>query len=412
MPKNIRNNNTMNKLLRLSAFVIIPFLFMSCQESKRSDSAFSDIDTRELIKTLMDVEGVYYDPYIISFNEIEEGKELLLSEVVDSVWYLKLDNSPEAILGGIDKIILTDNHILVLDRYKTKSIKMFDLYGKFIQNIGNIGKGPDEYIEPTDFIHINNKLIVFDQFTHKLLHFTMDGSMIYIKKAPFRFHTFFAFNENELAYQVFDSDNSHFPEINGYSLIWSDSLFNIKQRGINVQTEKYPPRINKGLMNSYEGLKLINPFCDTIYSVHANGKFSPEYFIDFNQNAMPEHQKLRIRNQSKFAMLHDCFSTENILYFTFSKNNRLYHCFYSKMKKSFLYFNTQLNDISPLFAFENILTNYNNNSLIGFNYAHSITERYNLIKSTNHFELINEYQHFEEVKLLDNIILVFYRLKN
>lgn len=390
----------------------LSLFFIGCKNSNRSDAIlFSDVDTEELIKTLKDVERANYEPAKISFNEIEATKKLFLSEVVDSVWYLKLDNTTEAILGGIDKIILTDTHLFILDRYKTKSIKKFSLNGEYILDIGNPGKGPGEFIEPTDFIYIDNKLIVFDQFANNLLHFTLEGRLTKTNKAPFRFHSFFAFNENEFVYQSFDSDNTHFVEIHNYSLIWSDSIFNIKHRGIFTPDEKYHPRINKGLINSYGGLRFIKPYSDTIYSVHANGKIFPEYVIDFKHHSMPENQKQNIRNQSRYALLHECFNTDSTFYFTFSLNNLLYHCFYSKIKKTFNYFNTQLNDISP-FSFENILLNYSNNTIIGYNNAHSIIERYNMVKSSNHIEMINTYRDLRDVKLEDNIILTFYRLKN
>ncbi len=397
--------------MKLIIIVSALLLIAGCNGIWEKGSAFEDVNTSEFVRELKSVEKINYEPVRITVDNLNEGKELLLSEVIDSVWYIKLDNSTSALLGDIDRIAFTDSHIFILDRYKTKSIKKFDLEGNYITDIGSQGRGPGEFIEPTDFVCIDNKIIVYDQFTHRLLHFNIDGTLIDVQRVPFSFNTFFAFNENEFVFQCFDSDNVHFPEILGYSLIWSDSTFNIKYRGIFTPHEKYIPRLNRGLVHSNDELLFVKPYSDTLYQVKQNGIFIPKYFIDFKQYTMPENEKKSLNNQSNFAYLSDCFLTDNFFYFNLSYKNRVFHFFHSENDDKLSYFHVQLNDVSPLLRFLNIISGKKENILIGYNYSHTIYEIYKKIEEANHLELLDKYRDFKDVKFNDNLVLTFYKLK-
>ena len=396
--------------MKLIIIVSALLLIAGCNGIWKKGAAFEDVNTSELIKNLEETEKRDHQPVTISFEDFDKEAELLLSEVYDSVWYIKLDNSTSALLGDIDRIVFSDSHIFILDRYKTKSIKKFDLKGNYITDIGSQGRGPGEFIEPTDFVIIENKLIVYDQFTHRLLHFNIDGTLIDVQRVPFSFNTFFAFNENEFVFQCFDSDNVHFPEILGYSLIWSDSTFNIKYRGIFTPHEKNIPRLNRGLVHSNGELLFVKPYSDTIYKVKQNGIFIPKYFIDFKQYAMPENEKRRSNNQSNYSYLNNSVQTKDYIYFNFSYKNSIYHCFYSKKEGSLQYFKYMLNDVSIMLSFSNIISNFGDNTLIGYISSHDLYETYERIEEANHLELLDKYRDFKDVKFNDNLVLTFYML--
>jgi len=188
--------------MKLIIIVSALLLIAGCNGIWKKGAVFEDVNTSELIKNLEETEKRDHQPVTISFEDFDKEAELLLSEVYDSVWYIKLDNSTSALLGDIDRIVFSDSHIFILDRYKTKSIKKFDLKGNYITDIGSQGRGPGEFIEPTDFVCIDNKIIVYDQFTHRLLHFNINGTLIDVQRVPFSFNTFFAFNENEFVFSA------------------------------------------------------------------------------------------------------------------------------------------------------------------------------------------------------------------
>lgn len=77
-----------------------------------------------------------FDPLSLEENEIS------LSEIADEISYIPLDNKYQ--LGNISTIIFTNTAIYL--NSKDIGILTFNRKGKYINKIGNIGRGPGEYI--------------------------------------------------------------------------------------------------------------------------------------------------------------------------------------------------------------------------------------------------------------------------
>jgi hypothetical protein len=82
-------------------------------------------------------------------------KELKLSEIgVYNIQYIALNTDTNYLISKIKKLITTNYSIVVLD--DRGKIFQFNFEGKFINQIGSLGRGPGEYQYPSD-ITINNK---------------------------------------------------------------------------------------------------------------------------------------------------------------------------------------------------------------------------------------------------------------
>ena len=51
--------------------------------------------------------------------------KIKISSWVDSISFVQLSSSDNALIGSINKLIRKTNDIYILDRYKTKSLKKF-----------------------------------------------------------------------------------------------------------------------------------------------------------------------------------------------------------------------------------------------------------------------------------------------
>lgn len=102
---------------------------------------------------------------------------------IDSIDILRLSN--DVILGKVDKIIINNNLIFLLNRYAENSVFVYDVSGKFIKQISNLGQGPEEYLQPTD-IFIDNKqnvLALVSRMDRKLLKYNLDNlNLISVEK--------------------------------------------------------------------------------------------------------------------------------------------------------------------------------------------------------------------------------------
>jgi len=103
---------------------------------------------------------------------------LLLSTIADNIEYVPLETTPKSLLGGYQnvKAEVLNKFIVVHEKRQMDDVplKLFSRQGKFIGDIGAIGKGPNEYqrilgyscLENFDRIYILNdnppKLLVFN----------------------------------------------------------------------------------------------------------------------------------------------------------------------------------------------------------------------------------------------------------
>ena len=81
----------------------------------------------------------------VQYDRLPQGEDILLSDWVGEPEFIALDSSdPEALIDG-GEITVSDRYIGIYSPRETL-FKLFDrATGKFLRNIGNIGRGPGEY---------------------------------------------------------------------------------------------------------------------------------------------------------------------------------------------------------------------------------------------------------------------------
>lgn len=139
---------------------------------------------------------------------------------------IKLETKRNVLIGGVDKIIYSDSTIFILDRDMGKSVYAFDSNGKYIATIGYAGRGPEEYIEPTDIYYDSQAkhIVVWDQFSHKFLAYGKDGKFIYSRAVPLRFLRCELLQHDTTLWCSNMTVNSGVSTINGYNLLSLDSI--------------------------------------------------------------------------------------------------------------------------------------------------------------------------------------------
>ena len=89
---------------------------------------------------------------------------LFYSSVYKGIKTILLETNETCLIGGINKMHIHDDLIIILDRRYARSLYVFDKNGRFIRKIGSVGNGPGEYVEVTDFTidKENNTIYLFD----------------------------------------------------------------------------------------------------------------------------------------------------------------------------------------------------------------------------------------------------------
>jgi len=125
----------------------------------------------------------------------------------DSVFYklkeYNLENINNALIGYVKNLIpISDKYFAILETGPNQTIKIFDMSGKYVRNLGNTGDGPGEYRLPIGLQSNNSDIVLLDlqlkrvtifnanDFTYKSsfnLKYYYDGmllneNVIYLKK--------------------------------------------------------------------------------------------------------------------------------------------------------------------------------------------------------------------------------------
>ncbi|MFA5816299.1 MAG: 6-bladed beta-propeller [Bacteroidales bacterium] len=240
---------------------ILLLLLTSCQTSKKPQT---DLITIDIIPAL------------------NNFKEFRLSELVDSIEYVKLETKPECLISSASRVI-GKKYILLLNG-QPPQVLLFDRSGKFLRLIGKIGKGPGEYTFPLriDISPDEDRIIVFDFVQKLFLEYSMDGSFISSYKAPFGMEEgpyyldqhYIVFMQSPL------SDSLHYPRVIAMNLETGEQkalyFFNYK-RNPNQGSGVY---LKNDFYRTDEGIVFKDALCDTIYRLLPDFSVKPIYSLN------------------------------------------------------------------------------------------------------------------------------------
>ncbi|SFM59584.1 6-bladed beta-propeller protein [Chitinophaga sp. YR627] len=85
----------------------------------------------------------------INLKENEPGP-MNLSELVKRNEYIPLETSPDCLIGAVDKLIMTEDRIILMDKEIAKSLFVFDTAGKFLFKLKKQLGAPGEFTDLTD----------------------------------------------------------------------------------------------------------------------------------------------------------------------------------------------------------------------------------------------------------------------
>src|SRR5690606_35511105 len=119
------------------------------------------------------------DVKVIHIESPWSDSTIFLSSLVSDVSVLPLEYNEASMLGEVVKLKIHDDKIYVQDKHKS-SLSVFDITGRFLNQIGRQGRGPTEYINIRDF-DVNEStghVLIYDDYTRKIFQFLSDGTFI------------------------------------------------------------------------------------------------------------------------------------------------------------------------------------------------------------------------------------------
>jgi hypothetical protein len=221
----------------------------------------------------------------------EQGKNPKTKDLVNDIKYIPLEKNEKSIFGTINKLIYKNERFFILDLQAEHHLYVFNDKGRFINKIGEIGKGPGEYIRLQDFDISNNGLIYLYNRQFKKFHvYNSNGKFLFEKKMPFRARGFNLLGNNGFIFQLL-KDNGY-KKTKNRKIIVTDSNLVVKNMWF-----QYPPNFkdnrgragifkecSQGILNNYPG-------SNDVYLFNSSGKLQKNYHFDFGKYSMPIEYK-------------------------------------------------------------------------------------------------------------------------
>lgn len=271
-------------------------------------------------------------------------EQIDISPILDTVKFVKLELSEKSLIGNIDKLIVFEDCIYILDS-RTHSLFVYTMNGEYISKISNAGNGPGEYSQ-IDFFDINfekRQIVLTDLIGYWIYKYDLEGKFISREKIPFWIEGISpAFNQGYVVYAN-HRDNKH-KLSQEYNVFYLDSSMkvakayfpynssNLNNLGISFITPQ------TGSFYTYDHDRFFfSPYKDHVYEITKNG-LKPKYRFDFGERTFDEKylgHKSELKSymeKGDFFQLANVYENNDLVIFSFhpASNPVGYFGYYSK----------------------------------------------------------------------------------
>ena len=140
------------------------------------------------------------------FYDSVSTKRVCLDDIIDSVYFVRLETNSKCMIGEINQVMIDDSSIIVVDSYIAKAIYVFDREGHFKNTISRIGNASNEYLM-LSYVYINasGEVCIMDNAKQRIAVFSKDGRYLYSNDIPYLNVGVENINGDTLAIFVFDA---------------------------------------------------------------------------------------------------------------------------------------------------------------------------------------------------------------
>jgi hypothetical protein len=283
-------------------------------------------------------------PVTIKVDEARSNHEIpLLSSFSDDVNYIKLKTPSNIIIKEIWDVQILKGNFFILEGL-SETVMVFDKAGNFIKQIGNRGRGPDEYIYLRSFcIDQNNEDLLFYTSPSGILRYSSNGKVIgKLFKFPYAdnmysvgkilvFTGFLTFETRNMPDDLtqFATTNQLGQKIDSVAIPFY-SISNWRKKGAYFPGNHQSTNFNKSLLLNGSGE-------DTVFQITQYGKIQPRYVQDFGKFSNPvetryiPHSQVNLNNC--IMAISPIFETVNNVWRKYAFKNEAFLMRYDKTKQ-------------------------------------------------------------------------------
>lgn len=290
---------------------------------------------------------------VVDLDNAIQTELLYLSSLIKNVHVVPLETKGEILIGRINKLLIHNNQLFILDMTFAKSLFVFNKDGSFSHKIGSIGKGPGEYINISDFSidTKNNVIYILDSHSQKVnLHDTATGK--YIKSVKIKNDFFRSFRlqfvDGKLYTDVHQplgaSDNCFLLRVINTETGEQEACWMPSSQYNKGWTELFFKGHNEFITHAQDAVKFKQLFMDTVVMITPVG-VTP-YMVIKTKNLLTTEDLQKtagmsadvryqsLLNVNKIYGINDYLEVEKYIFFNFKKLNSIFRVLYNKTDKS------------------------------------------------------------------------------
>jgi hypothetical protein len=263
---------------------------------------------------------------IITIQPLKPNNSAFTAKFVKSI---PLSGQGEAVIGSVDKLLVSNDRIYVLDKNQAEGLLIFSETGTFLKKI-SLGRGPGELLNPNSFNIIDNQLVIYDApGQSSFCYYTLDGEFLHKKMMPtgWVIYSFENYSDKELLiHGMTDPMISHDAKsVKKYHIIAKDlSKCSASYFDISMEMVRFP-EARPITCSGKECLISGRPF-DTLYQI-AGQKLIPKYLVDFESYKFKQSEISQgtqsvislFQQGNRNGFIDNILDSRSLVFFTYSK---------------------------------------------------------------------------------------------
>lgn len=305
---------------------------------------------------------------VIKLNPNDAEKTINLSELVDSISYIRLETIRESQMSKVGEIVIKEKHIFCFD-YDQKAIFIFAKDGKFLRKLQKFGDGPDQYRKLDKFLvnEDETKIEIFDYRGEysRILTYSID-SLLFISDRPIFLPISNSMRKEKNKNTYYFSTQQIENQIDNY--LTNGDIITVTEgkkpkiilsKKIESNGEMFSPNTESFTTNENDEIFISIMYDNTFYKLQ-NEEAIPELSVDFENNGIDNsiglkstrEQKNYLNNESAgkafFPVLNIYNSNITLLSYYFKENNKNHLHHYINFKSSNRIFHVRdiINDLT------------------------------------------------------------------
>lgn len=275
-------------------FTILIIGILGCEQIKKSrmkGRPFEEV----CLETISDIPQVNKESKEVIKVDKFSKSQLLSSDIIKEFFYIPLESVDESLFAYCTDLEVYNDRIYLFDRLGTEKLYIFDMQGKYLNQIGQKGGAPFEFYLPKAIAidYNNDLLIMYDNMKRKWMLHTLNGDFIKAENLNFRMTCSFQVlpSGNYVSAISKGDHNNHLGKYQDYKLLFSDSLGNVVKAAYTYPDTEYSYIAYKSLIRYGKEIQYFPLYLNQICTV-TDSTLWLKYEFDYSDFTPFEKEKL------------------------------------------------------------------------------------------------------------------------